>query len=88
MQALTEAASLPSGRRVHGVDRVLLMLSEGWHAWEHYLLGRTRKEVAPLLGLTPRQVRTCDELFRRAHDHFGIAHDIRPPFRGRPPLER
>ena len=62
-----------------------MMLAEGWTAWEHYDMRRTREEAADLLGLTPRQLRTREALLQRAIDHFGLGWTVKPAFRGRPP---
>lgn len=67
------------------MDRVALMLAEGWIAWEHYDLWRTRNEAASLMGLTPRQLRTREALLQRAIDHFGLDLEVKPAFRCRPP---
>jgi hypothetical protein len=74
-----------AAERDRELDRVLLMLAEGWIAYEHYQLNRTRPETASLMGLTPRQLRTREQLLRRALDQAGRTKDVSPPFRGRPP---
>jgi hypothetical protein len=67
------------------MDRVALMLADGWIAWEHYDIWRTRDEAASLMGLTPRQLRTREALLQRAIDHFELDLEVKPAFRGRPP---
>jgi hypothetical protein len=71
--------------RFREMDRIALMLAEGWIAGEHYDLSRTRNDAASLMGLTPRQLRTREALLQRAFDHFGLDSEVTPAFRGRPP---
>ena len=71
--------------RYRELDRVPMMLAEGWVAWDHYDVRRTRQETADLMGLTPRQLRTREALLQRAIDHFGLDWKVKPAFRGRPP---
>jgi hypothetical protein len=61
------------------------MIAQGRLAEEHYQLNRTRPETAKRMGLTPRQLRTRERLLHRALNHIGLAWEIGPPFRGRPP---
>lgn len=70
--------------RFREIDRVALMLSEGWLAWEHYGLRRTRKEVGESMGLTVRQLRSREALLQRAIDYFRLGWQVEPAFRGRP----
>lgn len=71
--------------RFREIDRVGLMLSEGWLAWEHYALRRTRQEVGEILGLTVRQLRRREAMLQRAIDYFGLDRQVKPAFQGRPP---
>ena len=71
--------------RFRELHRVALMLAEGWIAWEHYQVSRTRTEVAGIMALTPRQLRTRELLLQRAIDYFELGWEVAPAFRGRPP---
>ena len=48
----------------------------------------TGKETAELLGLTARQLRTREQLLRRALDYFGLDFLVGPDYLGRPPRAR
>jgi hypothetical protein len=67
--------------RFRELDRVALMIAEGWIAWEHYQVSRTRPEVASLMALTVRQLRTREALLRRAIDYSELGWEVAPGWR-------
>ena len=65
-------------------DRVWLMLGEAYIATRHHAEGKTRPEAAAQMGLTPRQLRTREQLLQDAIDYFEMLSVLRPRRRSRP----